>query len=322
MKLWHAVGAATLVAVMVTTAGCGLVGGGDDGDGGSPDGGEVVAPDGATLPPPVTRPVGKTGWWGGFEITADEVTAEGVSALFSDVVVRLTVAVTMQNLGESSADPPFDVWFEAGGATFPGFTDSPTVGGGGMAPASITADIDPADLGVGIGDLNHVLDALAVVYGEAGDNQTRIPLGSAPVESFEPRELAVEGETRHGPFVVTVTGASLRPSYEPGESGRYELALEFELVCDGCSRLGLNVDRGSFELASPAGATVTADNRSPWCCAAMRENETLAEAEQILVYVVTEPLAGAYELSVTADFVGDPDDDTQEAFEFELEPDV
>jgi hypothetical protein len=320
MKLWHALGVGvTLVAVMVTMAGCGLLGGGD---GGSGDGGEVVASDGATLPPPVTRPVGKIGWWDGFQITVDEATAEGVSALFDDVVVQVTVAVTMQNLGETSADPPFDVWLEAGGATFPGFTDGPTVGGGGMAPATITADINPADFGLaGIGDLNQVVEALAVVYGEAGDNQTRIPLGSAPVESFEPRELAVEGEARHGPFAVTVTGASLRPSYEPGENGRYELALDFELVCDGCPRRGLNVDRGSFELASPAGATVTADNRSPWCCTAMRENETLADAEQILVYLVTEPLAGAYELSVTADFVGDPDDDTQEPFEFELELD-
>lgn len=317
MKLWHALGVgATLVTVMVTTAGCG----GDDGDGGSADGGEVVAPDGATLPPPVTRPVGKTGWWGGFQITVDEATAEGVPALFGEVAVQVTVTATMQNLGESSADPPFDVWFEAGGVTFPGLTDAPAVGGGGMAPATITADVNPADLGLdGVGDLNQVLNALAVLYGEAGDNQTRIPLGSAPVESFEPRELAVEGDARHGPFVLTVTGASLRPSYEPGESGRYELALEFELECDGCPRRGLNVDRGSFELASPAGATVTVDNRSPWCCAAMRENETLAEAEQILVYVVTEPLAGAYELSVTADFVGDPDDDTQEPFEFELD---
>jgi hypothetical protein len=309
---------ATLVAMMVTTAGCGVLGGADDGDGAA-GGGNVVAPDDAGLPPPVTRPVGKTGWWGGFQITVDEATAEGVSDVFGELV-RVTAAVTMQNLGEDSADPPFEVWFDAGGATFPGFTDSPTVGGGGTAPASITADITPADLGLdGIGDLNQVLDALAVVYGEAGDNQTRIPLGSAPAESFEPRDLTVAGDARHGPFAVTVTGASLRPSYEPGEGGRYELALEFELACDGCPGTGLNVDRGSLELTSPAGATVTADIRSPWCCAAVYENETLAEPNQIVVYVVTEPVAGAYELMVTADFVGDPDDDTQQPLEFELE---
>jgi hypothetical protein len=315
MRHWRlrALGA-TLVAVAMVMGGCG-----------SPDGsqqqtvddGDVPAPDSTVPPDPVTRPVGKAGWWGGFRITVDEATAE-VPADAWTYTAQVTLAVTMENLGEESTAPPFEVRLEAGGVSFDAFTDSPTIGGGGNAPATVTADVDPSGLGVvDDRDLGQVLDALTVVYGEASENQTKIPLGPDPVETFEPQQLAVEGGATHGPLTVTVTGGSLRPSYKRGENGKYELALDFELACDGCARIGINVSRGGFVLTSPAGASVTPDSRSPYCCDALYSNDRKDDADQTVVFLVTEPLTGAYQLTMTADR-GVKDEHTPKPLDFQL----
>lgn len=254
------------------------------------------APSSSAAAEPVSHEVGKTGWWGGFAITVDK--AEATPDAYGGDSVQVTLRATFTNLGDQAAGPPPTARLEAGGAAFTADLDSPTVAGGGKATGTITAVVTGESTQSGTGE---VLHSLSLVYGEAADNQTIIPLGDGEVDSFEPIELDIDGKATHGPVEASYTGGWLRPSYQPGDKGKYELTLrKFSWIYDcekDCWIAGVVLDRKSFALASPSGDKVTAADRSPFVASSAGAGTVRDEND--LMFVVTEPVAGSYEMTLT-----------------------
>ena len=89
-------------------------------------------------PRAVTRTIGKTGWYDGFAITVDDVTAEQG---FGDGV-DVTVNFSYQNLGIEEDSPP-DADVQVDGQSQEGFFDSPGIPGGGKAKGTAVLTVSP-----------------------------------------------------------------------------------------------------------------------------------------------------------------------------------
>jgi hypothetical protein len=258
---------------------------------------DAAAPDTAVstsaAPTPVTRQIGKTGWYDGFAITVADATAEQG---FGDGV-DVTVNLEYQNLGTEDGTPP-DADIETDGQTREGFFDTPGIPGGGKAKGSVVVTIVP-DKPTETMTFDEAIDKVTLVYGDAADNQTTIPLAaSADVVSVEPKVLAAAGTLSQGQITIDVVSGSLAPSYESGEKGKARLNLRIKLTCAaGCQAQGYNTGVEEFSVTGPDGASVLADSRSDYCCDALYP-ETVSDGERnVLTFVVPSPGSGAYTLT-------------------------
>ena len=206
---------------------------------------------------PVTRAVDKTGWWGGFAITVGEVTA---TQGFGDAA-DLAIELTYENLGTQPWYAPTPT-AEVDGSVIESFLDNtPEVPAGGKTNAELAVVVLGDDDGQV--DLEAAIDAVSLVFGDAADNQTFIPLAaSAEVTSVEPKDLAVTGTLTQGEVLVDVVSGSLEPSYESGEKDKSLVNLRIKVSCGpDCSEYGYNVGRENFALTAPDGTSV--DSRRP-----------------------------------------------------------
>lgn len=240
---------------------------------------------------PIKVQLGKTGWHDGFAVTVEGLTAEP-----GFVGASLTIDVTYQNLGDETAQPSQGV-VEVDGESLSAFWDTPQVPGLGKAKGTIQADVEGEIASQA--DLEKVLGSAAVVFGEARDNQTRIPLDKAgKVDSVEPKKLTVTGTLTHGQLVVDVLDGTLQPSYESGEKGKAELSLHIKISCTpDCQASGYNVDRSMFSVKGPDGTSAVADSRSRYCCDAIYPGDVSDNADNVLTFVVPSPGTGAYTLT-------------------------
>lgn len=236
----------------------------------------------------VTRTLATTGWWGGFAITVDDV--ELVEEPFGGATVTLNL--TYQNLGDQQATPPTGV-IEADGEAFEVFADLPNVPGQGVADGSLTATVDFR------GDLDDTLDAMTLTFGDAGDNQTLIPLTEdGEVEGLEPKDLGVTGTLTHGEIVVEVVQGGLGPSYESGEKGKAVLDLRIKISCSAaCAASGYNTDTSQFSVTAPDGRSSVADSRSLYCCDAIYPGDVSDNEDNVVSFVVSSPGTGRYTLT-------------------------
>lgn len=241
----------------------------------------------------LTRTIGKTGWYDGFAITVDDVTAEQGFGNGVD----LTVNLSYSNLGTENDTPP-DADVQVDGQSQDGSFNSSGIPGGGKAKGTAVVTISPEKSSDTM-TLDQAIDKVSLVYGDAGDNQTTIPLaGSGKVDSVEPKVLTTTGSLSQGQINVEVVGGTLTPSYESGQKGDALLNLRIKLTCAaGCQPQGYNTGVEEFSITEPDGTTVLADSRSKYCCDALYP-ETVSDSEQnILTFVVPAPGAGAYQLA-------------------------
>lgn len=244
---------------------------------------------------PITRTIGKTGWYDGFAITVDEVTAEQG---FGDGV-DITVSFSYQNLGTENDSPP-NADVQVDGQSQDGFFDSPGIPGGGQAKGTAVFSVSPEKASETI-TFDEAIDKVTLVYGDAADNQTSIPLAeSGQVDSVEPTVLTATGSLSQGQINVEVVSGTLTPSYESGEKGDALLNLRIKLTCAaGCQAQGYNTGVEEFSITGPDGTSVLADSRSDYCCDALYP-ETVSDSERnILTFVVPMPGTGAYKLTYT-----------------------
>lgn len=244
----------------------------------------------AAAAPPVTREIGKTGWYDGFAVTVDEVTAEPGYGTDVDMTVKLT----FENLGIDENSPPQGN-VEADGLAVDAFFDAPGIPAGGKAKGTATFSVQP-DAAM---TPDEAIDSVTIVYGDTQDNQTMLPLAkSGEVDSIEPKDLAVTGTLKQGDIVVDVVSATLAPSYESGEKGKALLDVRIKLTCaPGCSAGGWNTGLEQFSVTDPEGSSVVADQRSDYCCDALYP-ETVSDSERnILTFVVPLPGDGDYTLT-------------------------
>lgn len=243
---------------------------------------------------PVTREVGKTGWYSGFAITIDDVVAES----YGDDEVDLTVNITYNNLGVEAVTPP-EAAIEADGESLNSYVDAPGIPGGGKAKGTVSVAVVADDDEVLTPD--QAMDKVTLVYGDIADNQTKIPLAEAgEVESVEPLDLTAAGTMTQSQIVIEVVSGTLVPSYVSGERGDSLLNLRIKVTCaPGCQGQGCNVDRDEFSLVGPDGSSVLADSRSEYCCVALYPGTVSDDEQNILTFVVASPGIGAYKLTYT-----------------------
>ncbi len=242
---------------------------------------------------PVTRSVDKTGWWGGFAVTVGEVTAAPGFGDATDV----EIAITYENLGTEPVYAPVPT-VEIDGSVVESFLDNtPEVPGGGRTEATLGVAVPAGDDAAAGPD--GAIDAVTLVFGDAADNQTLIPLAAgSDVDSSEPTDLAVAGTLGQGEIVVDVVAGSLAPSYESGEKGTSLLTLRIKVSCaPGCSPYGYNVDRSQFSLTAPDGTSATPDDRSWYCCDAIYPDTISDDEHNTLTFLVDSPGTGAYTLT-------------------------
>lgn len=248
---------------------------------------------------PITRTIGKTGWYDGFAITVDDVTAEQG---FGDGV-DVTVNFSYQNLGIEDDTPP-DADVQVDGQSQEGFFDSPGIPGGGKAKGTAVLTVSPEKASDSI-TFDEAIDKVALVYGDAGDNQTTIPLAeSGEVDSVEPKVLTATGTMSQGQINVELVSGTLAPSYESGEKGDALLNLRIKLTCAaGCQAQGYNTGLDEFSITGPDGSSVLADSRSDYCCDALYP-ETVSDSERnVLTFVVAAPGTGAYKLTYSNSYL-------------------
>lgn len=245
----------------------------------------------AAEPEPIEVKLGKTGWYDGFAITLDDLTAEP-SGFGASILINLTV----QNLRDETGSLG-DGIVESDGAAASAFWDLPDVPGEGKAKGTIRTDVD-GEL-ENEADLQALLGTMAVVFGEARDNQTRIPLeAKGKVESVEPKELALTGTLQQGQLIVDVLDGDLQPSYASGEKGKAELSVRVKISCAAdCQAQGWNVDSSMFSVKAPDGTSAVADSRSRYCCDAIYPGTVSDNADNVLTFVVPLPGTGAYTLT-------------------------
>ena len=243
-------------------------------------------------PEPITRKIGRTGWYNGFAVTVDEITA---SPGFGDGV-DMDVTFSYQNLGNVDATPA-EPGIQVAGRVVDGVFDTPGIPGAGTATGTAIFGVLP------VGDqqfsFDDAIDMVTFVYGGATDNQTRIPLATAAeVDSLEPLDITPAGQASQGEIVIEVVGGTLAPSYESGEKGKSLLNLRVKLSCAaGCSPYGYNTGREEFSITGPDGYSVTADSRSEYCCDAIYPDVVSDDDRNILTFAVPSPGTGTYTLT-------------------------
>lgn len=238
------------------------------------------------------RTVGKTGWYEGFEITVDKATVVPDEFGGAKVLIDITYKNTTTDNKTLGTVPTLQVGKEIdAGAGF----DNPAVPGKGSATGNVTTTVQK------LSDPAHLLDTLTVIYGEAADNQTKIPLkAGAQVESVAPKNLAVTGKLVQDETTVEITGGTLTPSYTENENGKMDLALRIKLVGgSGISAGGLNVFYDYFTVKTPDGQSLPADIRGP-INELLNRNETIDNAKNYVVFVVPTPATGTYVVTYDA----------------------
>lgn len=236
----------------------------------------------------ITRKIDRTGWYDGFAITVDEVEVTEDST----DTATLTVTATYRNLTDRQGRPPSPLFEIDGEIISLSSEDLPELPGKGKAGGSLVAYVDLP------GTPDELIDATTLVYGESGDNQTKLPLSAnGKVESSEPKDLAVTGTLKQGQLIIDVLGGRLAPSYESGEKGKAILDLRIKISCAAdCQDSGYNTDASQFSVSGPGGRSVVADSRSLYCCDAIYPG-TVSDNANILSFVVPAPGTGSYTLT-------------------------
>jgi len=264
----------------------------------------------AADPTPVVRQIGKTGWYG----NSDVVLYKGFEGEFAVTVDRATLtpdsyggaelelALTYQNLTDDSAKPA-DGYFVVGGKVVEGEFDSPEIPGQGKNAGTATATLSGSDASGDTSsvsaptDPNALLDSVVLTYGEAGDNQTKIPLATAAaVDSVQPRQLKLSGKLVQGGKIITeVKSGRLFPSYATGEKGKVVLELRLRISCTSKCTGSTAIGKSDFSVKAPDGSSVVADGRSPFCCDNTDDATPPIDKPTTAVdFVVPAPGAGRY----------------------------
>ncbi|MGY4102857.1 hypothetical protein ACW2Q0_25345 [Nocardia sp. R16R-3T] len=238
------------------------------------------------------RTIGKTGWYEGFDITVDKATVVpdeyGGAKVLIDITYKNTTPdnKTISNNTYLQVDKEVDA-----GASF----DSPTVPGKGSATGKVTTSVKT------LHDAEHLLDTISVIYGQASDNQTKIPLKtSAQVEGVAPKTLNVTGKLVQDQTTIEITGGTLTPSYTKSERDKMDLSLHLEIIGGpGIPAGGLNVFYDYFTVKTPDGQTIPADIRGP-INELLNTNETIDNAKNYVVFVVPSPATGSYVVTYDA----------------------
>lgn len=256
------------------------------------------SPSGGAEQPPLTVPIGRTGWFDGFAITVGQATA---TESFDGAEVEL--ALTFTNVGRETATIPYQMSVEVAGAVATTSGDLPQneipAGATGKGTLFVAVPGDEAGGDGGTVDLQQAIDKIVLVYGERGDNRTLIPLEKEqPVDSVEPRKLDASGTMAQSSVKVDLRGGDLAPGYASGEAGKVTIDLLIAVSCAAdCRASGYYSSVDYFTLTDPAGVTIVPDQDRTWyCCEAIYPGTVVQGDHANLVFLVDAPATGTWTL--------------------------
>lgn len=246
-------------------------------------------------------PLDRTFWYAGFMVELDRAVIE-VDEL-DEATLRLEA--TFENLGPS-------------GAVFPGAEVHVDWQGSVVQPRGYQADLPtvPAgsrsrgSLAFGVPE-GFTIDDAELRAGDGTVQQAVVPLGEdGELRSGEPETTDVTGTLSAGDLEVEATGGELRAWGFPfGSDARQVradaliLAVTLDVTNATDSRYGANLTPDELRLELPDGTTAVPDNRPNEL---IRPGETVRDV--VVEFIVADPAAGDYALTVAERRVGADDD--------------
>ncbi|MEU4343964.1 hypothetical protein AB0H00_22295 [Nocardia sp. NPDC023852] len=230
---------------------------------------------GGTNAQSTVRTVGKTGWYGGLDITVNKATVVPSQAGGGQLLIDITYQNTTSEVRRLSENTYLQIGEEIdASAVF----DTPTVSGNDSAAVKITTTVASTK------DLDRLLDTVTVVYGQASDNQTKIPIAAAAqVESIQPQALNITGTLVQNQTTIEITGGKLSPSYKRNQRNKMDIELRLEISGESY------ISNDYFTVRTPSGQIVVADVRVP-------DDESVVVLATA-VFVVPNPTTGPYVLT-------------------------
>ena len=286
---------AVVAALAVAAVGCGSTGDGDDEGQSDSTTTTTTVVSTTTAPKVLERPIDKTVWWEGFEISVDDLKAEPQAGSG----VNVTIGVTWTNLSDASAFPPQPT-LAFGGEVITPSSDAGEAAGQASVDAALTAYI-PEET-----DPVSVSDDLELVWGEAGDNQSIVPLDEdTEPTTFEPQELAAFAGTVTTPTVVIdVSDGRYGWSYKTGDEGKFVLTALIKVSCGSpCPDEGTAMSLADLTLTVPGESTPQSpdDELSQFCCVAVYPGTVDDEPTNTIAFVVDGEPSGSYTLTYNPD---------------------
>jgi hypothetical protein len=244
-------------------------------------------------------------WFAGFAVGIGEVTAPPVG---EPGIVEITT--TYENLSTETARFDATVLLSSAGADYQRLGTYPEVAGGRTADGTFEFEVfDTFDI-----------DDAVLTIGRAGNNQAIVPLGDAgELVTLEPVDLEVAGQVTVEGLDAMVTGAEVRAdipdTHTQMEEGRLALLLTFDLTYTASENYtgGYAFSANNLALMLPDGTTVT-----PIVSPIELLDSGATLRDQLLVFEIDNPPAGAYEL-VLIQNVGES---TEATWPFELGDDI
>jgi hypothetical protein len=254
-----------------------------------------------TVPKVLERSIAKTVWWDGFEISVDELKAEPQAGSGTN----LSIDVTWKNLGDEPASPPQPLLDNDGEVISP----SASVGeAAGQASVSATlAAYIPSDSPNAKIDPAKVTDALKLTWGQAGDNQSIVPLDEdTEPTTFEPKEVAgLAGTITTPTVVIDVTDGGYTWSYASGQKDKFVLKARIKITCPtgGCPDEGTAMSLADLTLTVPGSSTPISpsDDDSEFCCEAVYPGTVSDDPSNTVAFVVEDEPSGSYKLTYNPD---------------------
>jgi hypothetical protein len=291
-KLW----VVSAVAGLAITA-CG--GGGDD-DTRTVDTSTTSGETTTTAPEVLERDIGKTVWWEGFEISVDTLTAEPQAG----TGLNVTIDATWKNLGDEPASPPTPA-LEREGEVLSLSTDAGQAAGQALVNGTLTGYV-PSESPTETIDPAAWTDSLTLVWGEAGDNQSIVPLDeSTEATTFEPQEVASFSGTITTPTVVIdVSEGTYGWSYKSGQKGKFVLKARIEISCGTpCPDEGTAMALADLTLTTPGTSSPLSpdDDNSDFCCEAVYPGTVSDDPSNTVAFVLDDEPSGSYTLTYTPD---------------------
>jgi hypothetical protein len=244
------------------------------------------------------RDVGKTAWWTGFKITIDSLTAEPQLG----GGLNLTLESTFSNLGDQPATPPVPT-LEQNGEVINLSSDAGEAAGQADVKGKLTAYL-PDKSGSQTTDAAKVVDDLEVVWGEAGDNQSIIPLDeSTEPTTFEPQEASsYAGKITTPTVVVDVSKGGYTWSYKSGDKGKFVLKAHIKITCGTpCPAPGTSMGLADFTLTAPGSSSPLSpdDEESEFCCEAVYPGTVSDDPTNTVAFVLDDEPSGKFTLTYT-----------------------
>lgn len=249
-----------------------------------------------TAPKLLERTIGKMVWWQGFEISVDKLKAEPQVGSG----VKLTIDVAWKNLGAQPATPPLPALDNNGEALSP-TSDVGQASGQASVNGTLTTYI-PAESPTARIDPAKVTDALKLVWGQAGDNQSIVPLDeSTDPTTFEPQEVAgLTGKISTPTVVIDVSEGTYGWSYQSGQKGKFVLKARIKISCGTpCPPEGTAMGLTDLTLTVPGESTPLSanDENSDFCCEAVYPGTVSDDPSNTIAFVLDKEPSGSYKLT-------------------------